>query len=103
MDMKLFKQHLAAKQKKTLSEAPQVDGKVNQVVWHSQWSGDATMMINQNDMKGEYGVDQAAFALLKARVGGVLRALTRLKVDDVPIRNADGNYYLVHVSFELKR
>ena len=103
MDMKQFRRHLHKASKKTLTEAPQIDGKVNQVIWHSQWSGDATVMINQNAMKGENGPDRAAFALLKAKVGGVLRALTRLKIDDVPIRTNEGNYYLVHVSFELKR
>lgn len=79
-----------------------VDGIVNQVVWHSARQGDATLTVNQNSMRGEYGIDQAAFALLKAHVGGKLRALTRLKLHNVPIRTNEANYYLVHVSFVLK-
>ena len=100
MDMNQFRKSLAKRQK--LTEAPQIDGKVNAVIWHGPTSGEATLEIHQKHDKGQHGVDQAAFALLKARLGPKLKALTRLKIDDTPIRAAAGNYHLVTVGFKTQ-
>lgn len=102
MDMNQFRKHLATTQKKTLTEAPKYDGKVNAVVWHGPTSGEATIMVHQKHDKGQHGVDQASFALLKDKLGPVLKALTKLKIDDIPIRTSEGNYWLVKVEFKTK-
>lgn len=99
--MNQFRKSLAKRQK--LTEAPKIDGKVNQVIWYGHSSGEATMTIHQKHHTGQHGVDQAAFTLLKAHLAPPLRALTRLKVDNVPIRTGEGNYYLVTVEFQTKR
>jgi len=101
MDINLFRKSLASKQKK-LFEAPQFDGKVTAVVWHGRTSGDATLEIHQKHDKGQHGVDQAAFALLKKHLGSKLKALTKLKIDPSPIRTSTGNYWLVTVEFKTE-
>jgi hypothetical protein len=101
MDMNQFRKSLAKRQK--LSEAPEIDGKVNAVVWHGPYSGEATLMVHQKHDKGQHGVDQACFALLKAHLGPPLQALTKLKIEDTPVRTAEGNYWLVKVEFKTKQ
>lgn len=101
MDMNLFRKHLATKQ--DIQEAPQYDGKVNNVTWHGHSSGEATLQVHQKHHKGQHGIDQAVFAILKAHLGPKLRALTKLKVDNSPIRTNTGNYHLVTVEFQTKR
>lgn len=100
MDMNQFRKSLAKRQK--LTEAPQIDGKVNAVIWRGPSTGEATLEIHQKHDSGQHGVDQAAFTLLKARLGPKLKALTRLKIDDTPIRAAAGNYHLVTVHFKTQ-
>jgi hypothetical protein len=102
MDMKTFKEHLAKNSKKVLTEAPKYDGKVNAVVWHGQRSGEATIQVHQKHDRGQHGLDEAVFQILKLRLGPVLKALTRLKVDPNPIRTNEGNYHLVSVDFVCK-
>lgn len=82
--------------------ATKYDGKVKAVVWHGRTSGDATLEIHQKHYKGQYGIDQAAFALLKNHVGLKLKAITRLKIDPSPIRTATESYWLVTVEFKTK-
>lgn len=100
MDMNQFRKSLAKRQK--LTEAPQIDGKVNAVIWHGPTTGEATLEIHQKHDKGQHGVDQAAFTLLKARLGPKLKALTKLKIDPGPIRTSTGNYHLVTVEFKTQ-
>lgn len=100
MDMNQFRKSLASKQK--LTEATKYDGQVNAVVWHGRTAGEATIMVHQKHDKGQHGVDQACFALLKNKLGPKLRALTKLKIDATPVRTKDGNYHLVTVEFKTK-
>lgn len=104
MDMKDLKQYITNKapKKRKLTEAKQYDGQVNAVVWHGRTVGEATIMVHQKHDKGPHSVDQAAFALLKAKLGPKLRALTKLKIDDTPVRTKDGNYHLVKVEFKTQ-
>lgn len=96
--MNLFRKHL-----QDLSEAPKYDGKVNQVVWHGHSSGEAILMVHQKHDKGQHGIDQACFALLKAHLGPKLQALTKLKIDNTPVRTAEGNYWYITVEFKTKQ
>ena len=103
MDMKDLKQFITNKApKKKLTEAPQYDGQVNAVVWHGRTVGEATVMVHQKHDKGQHGVDQAVFALLKQKLGPKLRALTKLKIDNTPVRTKEGNYHLVTVEFKTQ-
>ena len=104
MDINNLKQFIANKapKKKQIQEAPQYDGQVNQVVWHGRTVGDATIMVHQKHDKGQHTIDQAAFALLKAKLGPKLKALTKLKIDNTPVRTATGNYWLVTVEFRTE-
>lgn len=97
--MKTFKEHLAKNSKKVLTEAPKYDGKVNAVVWHGPRTGEATVQVNTKHDRGEFGLDEATFRILKAHLGPKLQALTRFKVDPNPIRSTQ-DYYLVHVHFK---
>lgn len=100
MDMNQFRKHLAKAQK--LTEAPTYDGQVNKVEWVSQTKGSAIVMVHQKHDKGETGLDQAVFNILKNKLGPKLRALTRFKVEDRPVVTNTGNYHMVHVDFVTK-
>ena len=103
MDIDQFRKYIAAKApKKTIAEAPEYDGKVNQVIWHGRTVGEAILIIHQKHDKGQHGVDQAAFALLKKHLAPKLQALTKLKIDNTPVRTATGNYWYVTVEFKTK-
>lgn len=103
MDTKLLKQYIANKApKKAITEAPEYDGKVNQVIWHGRTIGEAIMMVHQKHDKGQHGVDQAAFAILKKHLGPKLKALTKLKIDNTPVRTSTGNYWYITVEFKTQ-
>lgn len=101
MDIKTLRQYIANKapKKKQIHEAPQYDGKVNQVIFHNRVRGEAIIMVHEKHDKGEHSIDRAAFALLKPRLGSKLKALTKLKIDNTPVRTSTGNYWLVKVEF----